>query len=270
MAVCQTREELEAERKRVDEMRKGTGVVAGACWRFQGGKWNSSGHPAFANPPRHYEAAIGIVEGKPVFEGDVLYDAAGRACTAPWASRGIKMGFPKGNHWSWNRPTKNLVTVDLETRSDMADAISYLLHDHHKCRPTHPLEESKSPFEEYLKETSQQIGNAHAIPVDYFKGDAMSLTEATKLYGPTQPKETTMTKFFEEKKFAYLEGRDITHLGNDEILGAISRAEKRLDKLSELKNKPKMVKDEMDTLTLDLQNLITYLDERQAEKDSDE
>lgn len=126
------------------------------------------------------------------------------------------------------------------------------------------------------EEIRKEVGNgclkasSHAIFVDYCKSDVMSINEAAKLYGITQPiKETTMTKFFEEKKFAYLEGRDIAHLSNDEILGAISRAERRFDKLSELKSKPKMVKDEMDTLTLGLQNLITYLDEQRAEKKGD-
>jgi len=66
-----------------------------------------SGVPYFNNEPAKWEFALAIVEGKPVFEGDVLYD-----------SKGNKYNIPSGAEWYWNnyswtQPKPATITVTI-------------------------------------------------------------------------------------------------------------------------------------------------------------
>lgn len=118
-----TKEELYLEYARCINMCKGTEVKPWECVRFDVlAKFNK--HPVFYSEPEDYKFAIFILEGKPVFLGDILYlkDGAGKKCEV------YKEGYRTGNDeltdvfiaenwqkyvrggieyvWSWNPPKK--------------------------------------------------------------------------------------------------------------------------------------------------------------------
>jgi hypothetical protein len=63
--------DLYSELARVIDMCEGTGVDPKFCWKYEG--VNINGMPYFDSELEQYEFALGIVEGKPVFEGDRIW-----------------------------------------------------------------------------------------------------------------------------------------------------------------------------------------------------
>jgi len=91
------RSDLFREYARVIDMCEGTEVTAKQCVRIhQQGHGDtfmaiSEGYsPEFTDPPNNYTFAVAILEGKPVFMGDVVYDKlSGRPYTVNPASSTI-------------------------------------------------------------------------------------------------------------------------------------------------------------------------------------
>ena len=63
--------DLYREWARVIDMCGGTGVDPKFCWKYEGE--NINGMPYFDSELEQYEFALGIVEGKPVFEADRIW-----------------------------------------------------------------------------------------------------------------------------------------------------------------------------------------------------
>ena len=78
MAQCKTRADLHREYARVCDMCNLNGSAL-KSWECVISNVNSIGdfyfvdEPQFTNPPESYRFALAVVEGKPVFPGDVLY-----------------------------------------------------------------------------------------------------------------------------------------------------------------------------------------------------
>lgn len=70
-------------------------------------------HTVFSSPPifdypdaSQYELALGIIEGKPVWEGDIIYNECGVDFPA-------KRTYEYPGCWSWNPPKPKTVMVEL-------------------------------------------------------------------------------------------------------------------------------------------------------------
>jgi hypothetical protein len=77
--------------------------------------------PTFAGEPSSYQFALAIVEGRPVFEGDKLYDHEGSGFTV--SSAGIKNDYQ--SRCTWNPPRKT-ITVTIPRPSDYGFSMSRL------------------------------------------------------------------------------------------------------------------------------------------------
>lgn len=64
--------------------------------------------PLLNNALDHYEVALGILEGKPVWNGDTLYNESGEPIKA---YKGLNFKYAK--FWSWNPPKPKTVMVEL-------------------------------------------------------------------------------------------------------------------------------------------------------------
>ena len=73
--TCKDEADLHEEYARVIRMCKGTKVGQQYCWKYNGEVIGRE--PFFCWLPARYSFAIAIVEDRPVFEGDVLYDNLG-------------------------------------------------------------------------------------------------------------------------------------------------------------------------------------------------
>lgn len=58
------------------------------------------------HPRTAYELALGIIEVKPVWEGDIIYTADGKACRA-------QRHYEYPGSWSWNPPAPKTAMVEL-------------------------------------------------------------------------------------------------------------------------------------------------------------
>ena len=102
--------DLYREYARVIDMCEGTGLEQFDCMKYMGCIYrdhNGSKNPSFDRPASEFSFALAIVEGKPVFEGDVLYD-----------SKGNKYNIPSGAEWYWNnyswtQPKPATITVTI-------------------------------------------------------------------------------------------------------------------------------------------------------------
>lgn len=69
-----------------------------------------------ASDAHKYEFPLAVVEGKPVFVGDELYDEYGRKQIAEWCKGGVLyasgLGYTLGT-WSWKPPKPKTVMVEL-------------------------------------------------------------------------------------------------------------------------------------------------------------
>lgn len=65
---------LHRELARVLGMCKGTKVRPTACWGVSGDRRDSGYMPTFGNAADLYEFAVAILEDKPVFPGDIIYN----------------------------------------------------------------------------------------------------------------------------------------------------------------------------------------------------
>ena len=109
---CEDEAELYEEYARVIRMCKFTNANQIDCWKFDGIKLSRP--PVFKDNPNLYTFAIAIVydqerkEDRPVFEGDILYDKKGGACTAYYS---INWDY---SVLSWNPPKKNTFMLNEE------------------------------------------------------------------------------------------------------------------------------------------------------------
>ena len=108
---------------------------------FGRGEWkNVPNVPGFYDDYQ-YRASIAEVEGKPVFEGDVLYQINGERCE-------IKGGMYYGWHMlSWNPPRPKTITVKL--LRDDAEYLNSGSYDHIKSWRIHDA------VEKALKEVTE-------------------------------------------------------------------------------------------------------------------
>lgn len=109
---CKTLADLYTEAARVAKMIEGTSLTIGECVKvdniMSGAKVYGKGVPTFNSSPEHYDFALFLVEGKPVFEGDVLYSkiiCAAIAITNLWEFQDHTL--------SWNPPKPKTVMVEL-------------------------------------------------------------------------------------------------------------------------------------------------------------
>ena len=109
---------LHREYARVIDMCEGAGIDPRLCWKYSGVIQSCS--PLLNGTPEEYEFALAIVEGKPVFEGDVLYfdgtcvaaDIVVHRATADY------IVDQKGGCWSidklhWTPPKPKTITVTI-------------------------------------------------------------------------------------------------------------------------------------------------------------
>lgn len=119
---------IEALRREADmrALVEGTGLCWEQCVKHNGniGKPKLGYH--FADPAECYEFALAVVEGKPVFDGDILYIPNGGKFTAgAKAFVRLKAYLPK---LSWNPPKPKTVTIKLtqEEAEELCEYISKL------------------------------------------------------------------------------------------------------------------------------------------------
>jgi len=104
---------LYKEAVRVAEMIEGTNISFAECVKQDGCIYKDPRN--FTCSPDTYEFALAIVEGKPVFVGDVLY---GNITGTPYIINGSM--HPDGinnSNYSWNPPKPKTVMIEL-TRED--------------------------------------------------------------------------------------------------------------------------------------------------------
>jgi len=99
--------DLQREWARVIDMCEGTGVDPKFCWKYEG--VNINGMPYFDSELEQYEFALGIVEGKPVFVGDKLYDIEGNGsyCT-------VDRTTVRFNGLTWTKPSRAFMLNGIE------------------------------------------------------------------------------------------------------------------------------------------------------------
>lgn len=115
MSQCKTKADLHREYARVCDLCEGVEVKSWKCVRM-----NTLGtiryyfdDPKFIEPPERYQFALAIVEGKPVFPGDLLYNKiTGKQSTIFSEIVGNRLTL---ENWSWNPPQpKKLVLNGVE------------------------------------------------------------------------------------------------------------------------------------------------------------
>ena len=110
-----TLSELYQEAARVSKMVEGTEIRLYECVKMKG--YICKADPVFHLNTDSYEFALTIVEGKPVFNGDKLYDKnTGEARiingTAIWRNNVPQYNWIAQN-FSWNQPKPKTVMVEL-------------------------------------------------------------------------------------------------------------------------------------------------------------
>lgn len=81
------------------------------CIKFftSGKKWVNIKTAEFGNSPDRYKFALGVVEGKPVFEGDTLYTENGQPCIIIQFSQ-----FCQKLSWNTHANLKNQIDYELK------------------------------------------------------------------------------------------------------------------------------------------------------------
>jgi hypothetical protein len=101
------------------------GAVIQKHWRDDP-RWIDCKNPRFDDKNCEYRASLATVEGRLVFEGDVLYDNDGSRCTIrQYDAEGFILGC------SWNPPKPKTITVELlrEDAEYMANSV-YCIEQH--------------------------------------------------------------------------------------------------------------------------------------------
>jgi len=100
------------------DMCEGTEVNVNSGWRWVDRRY-SNYKPMFDDNPENYKIAIGIVENKPVFIGDELYNHNGGKLQASavgftWHDKEARNSWLKSLSWSPPKPNKAMVELSLE------------------------------------------------------------------------------------------------------------------------------------------------------------
>jgi hypothetical protein len=112
---------LYEEAARVAKLIEGTDIKIEECIKHDGHVMGST--PFFDSPASFYEFALAIVEGKPVFKGDVIYGRSGvrfiageirdsYICERGYSLRGSGVSQPP-SECMWNPPKPKTVFVEL-------------------------------------------------------------------------------------------------------------------------------------------------------------
>ena len=126
--------ELELAARKLVE---GTDIPWFKCIKHCGREFHKP--PLFITPRRYFKLALGIVEGKPAFKDDFLFNYQGERCkivsrmdnSLQWESGDTKhpiYGMPLET-WSWNPPKPKTVMVEL-TVDDVLDEIKEYERSH--------------------------------------------------------------------------------------------------------------------------------------------
>lgn len=110
---CKTRADLFRRWADVLDMCGGNESHAQMCVKYGGGF--ELPQPFLTGRPEYYEFAIDIVEGKPVFRGDVLYctDSNCHVCKANGTTKFIAGVEPfDPNKCTWNPPKPKTITIN--------------------------------------------------------------------------------------------------------------------------------------------------------------
>jgi hypothetical protein len=99
--------ELYLEAARVAKMIEGTNLRIANCFKLDGEPFKGY-YINFDDSPDRYEACLAIIEGKPVFKGDELYQDGIKQISG--LTRFI---VNNGISWSWNPPKPKTVMVEL-------------------------------------------------------------------------------------------------------------------------------------------------------------
>jgi len=115
--------DLYREYARVIDMCEGTGLEQFDCMKYMGCIYrdhNGSRNPSFDRPASEFSFALAIVEGKPVFEGDVLYFDGTCVAADIFVHRATAdcIVDQKGDCWSidklhWTPPKPKTITVTI-------------------------------------------------------------------------------------------------------------------------------------------------------------
>ena len=122
---CKDEAELHEEYARVIRMCKGTKVRPKICVKHCGIVLTLD-YIYFSLPPGEYSFAIAIVEDRPVFEGDVLYNEFGKLAAGSYK--------PCGESWSWNPPKKKTFMLngeELPLPDSFKEDYGFYLHFYH-------------------------------------------------------------------------------------------------------------------------------------------
>lgn len=95
--------DLFREYARVMDMCEGTGVDPFHCVKVRGARCICRGlvpQPTFVEDPKHYEFALAILEGRPVFKGDRLYFKGLDNSTFAWGGDDSLFDY----ELTWTRP----------------------------------------------------------------------------------------------------------------------------------------------------------------------
>jgi hypothetical protein len=102
---------LYLEAARVAKMIEGTNLRLGDCFKLDGEPFKSY-NIIFNSSPDRYEACLAIVEGKPVFKGDVLYYNSGVKIIADIKAEEFGDDLVYDN-LTWSPPKPKTVMVEL-------------------------------------------------------------------------------------------------------------------------------------------------------------
>ena len=128
------------------DMCEGTEVGVNSGWKCGGG--DAAFHsPSFQGKFSDYEIAIGIVENKPVFIGDELYNHKGDKLQASvmgftWHGKEARNSWLKSLSWSQPKPKTAMVELSLENISFFASLTPFIAETQHwgnfyaACRKT--------------------------------------------------------------------------------------------------------------------------------------
>lgn len=124
--------ELYTEAARVAKMIEGTELEIGTCIKFKGKALFSLDEEFMPDKygAADYIFALAIVEGKPVFVGDELYDPYERRCRVTGlANDNCIIGDGRAYHiWSWNPPQPKTVMVEL-----LVEDAKYIVYGMNYC-----------------------------------------------------------------------------------------------------------------------------------------
>ena len=137
---CTTQIELVEHWLAVLKFCKETAVRPEDCW-----KWRGRGSQGFKirldDDPGHYEFAIGLCEGKPVWRDSALYWADGRKLLNDIT------GLPSGHNWnslSWTPPRSKTILINGYVVARPVEVVAGKYENENKVR--HATEEAAQAF----------------------------------------------------------------------------------------------------------------------------